>query len=131
MPDSVLVSASSSDIEFRAWSLRSSAECLGNPVHWGSVNHVEDYDHPCFSLYRVPKGAGYFYLVNGGFPVNFDGGIDPISPSKIQLTRSLLYMGAVQASRTLSPGLHQLDAGLQNVLATAWSHQSSKTLRVV
>ena len=47
--------------------------------------------------------------MNGGFPVNFDGGVDTIPPEKIQLTRSLLFLGALQASQTREAGLHCLD----------------------
>jgi hypothetical protein len=114
IPDgSVLVSASSADVEFRAWQLRPSAESLGNPENWGQQGESH---HPCFSLYRVPNGASHFYLVNGGFPVNFNGGVDPIAPEKIQLTRTLLYIGAVQASRANSPGLTPLDHRMQQDL---------------
>jgi len=117
---SILVSASSADVEFRAWQLRPDAECLGRPESWGTTERRPDRNHPCFSLYRVRNGLGRFYLVNGGFPVNFSGGVDPIPPERIQLTRSLLYLGAVQASRTKAPGLHALDDGLQRSLIEAF-----------
>jgi len=123
---SILVSASSADVEFRAWQLRPTAECLGRPESWGATGGGPDRDHPCFSLYRVRNGQGRFYLVNGGFPVNFSGGVDPIPPEKIQLTRSLLYLGAVQASRTEDPGLHSLDDGLQRNLMEAFVATGSR-----
>ena len=116
---SILVSASSADVEFRGWQLRADAECLGRPESWGKTGHGPDRNHPCFSLYRARNRLGRFYLVNGGFPVNFSGGVDPIPPEKIQLTRSLLYLGAVQASLTEDPGLHPLDDGLQRNLMEA------------
>jgi S-adenosylhomocysteine hydrolase len=115
----LLISASSADVEFRAWHLRRDAECLGDPAHWradgspGPDPEGRRWDHPCFALYRVRRGPGRFFLVNGGFPVNFSGAVDPIAPELIQLTRSLLYLGGVQASHTRAPGLHALDHGGQ------------------
>ena len=119
----LLISASSADTEFRAWQLRSRGRCLGDPNRWtdGRFATTPDsegrrWDHPCFSLYRITEGASTFYLVNGGFPVNFDGGVDSIPPHEIQLTRSLLFLGAWQASRTRAAGLHDLDDGNQQLL---------------
>jgi uncharacterized protein (UPF0254 family) len=127
----ILVSASSADAEFRGWQLRQEAACLGRPESWPRGTLVEPtgwrslarsntHSHPCFSLFRVHWGARHFYLVNGGFPVNFNGGVDPICPEKIQLTRSLLYVGAVQASWTIDPGLHELDDHHQHMLMAAY-----------
>ena len=132
IPDgSILVSASSADVEFRAWQLRPGAQCLGRPESWPAGGETGRHgrestndDHPCFSLYRVRNGRGRFYLVNGGFPVNFDGSIDPISPRQIQLTRSLLYLGAFQASHANEPGLHDLDDRLQRMLMAAYAVES-------
>jgi S-adenosylhomocysteine hydrolase len=125
IPDgAVLVSASSADVEFCAWQLRPSATCLGRPESWGSSNR--NGHHPCFSLYRVRNGSRRFYLVNGGFPVNFNGGVDPIPPEKIQLTRGLLYIGAVQASRATEPGLHELDDRPQRMLMEAYTAEGER-----
>ena len=79
------------------------------------------WNHPCFSLYRIGDEDHSFYLVNGGFPVNFNGGVDPIRPSRIQLTRSLLLAGAVQASHTKRAGLHDLSQNAQKLLMEAYS----------
>jgi S-adenosylhomocysteine hydrolase len=108
--NAVLVSASSSDLEFQAWNLRPEATCLGHLGH-----RPELRDHPCFSLYRVHRRNHGFYLVNGGFPVNFTGAPDPIAPELIQLTRTLLYVGAVQASRSDRPGWIPLDLRAQEL----------------
>jgi len=128
---SLLISASSADVEFRAWNLRARGECLGDPARWDRESRYlsqrtpdsegRRWDHPCFSLYKIDGQSGSFYLVNGGFPVNFSGGVDPIKPSEIQLTRSLLYAGAVQASHTNMPGLHELDNNAQNLLMDTYS----------
>ena len=37
------------------------------------------------------------WLLNAGFPVNFDGSIDVIPPRLMQLTRALMVAGAIQA----------------------------------
>jgi hypothetical protein len=134
----ILISASSADVEFRSWQLRPVGDCLGRPETWTAGgtdaegedptavarDRDRDQKHPCFSLYRVQYGPRRFYLVNGGFPVNFTGGVDPIAPSKIQLTRSLLHLAAVQASRTWAPGLHELDDASQRLLIDAFRADS-------
>jgi hypothetical protein len=118
----ILVSASSADVEFCAWQIRPRAHCLGRPVSQADDGRRDTSDdHPCFSLYRAQNADRHFYLVNGGFPVNFTGGIDPIEPAKIQLTRSLLYLGAVQASHAISNGLHALDEMKQEMLMSAYN----------
>jgi S-adenosylhomocysteine hydrolase len=54
-----------------------------------------------------------FTILNGGFPVNFDGKrIDRISTADIQLTASLMVCGAIQASKTTKVGITDLDIGL-------------------
>jgi hypothetical protein len=117
-PGAVLVSASSSDIEFESWKLRQRGTALGRLV--GAQAPPEEaasgVEHPCFSLYRVQWDDRHFYLANGGFPINFDGSIDPIEPGAIQLTRGLLYAGAVQASNEVEPGLHPLESHSQDLL---------------
>ncbi len=125
----LLISASSADTEFRAWQLRPRGCCLGDPNRWHDGDSLDTscdaegrrWDHPCFSLYRIADGDRAFYLVNGGFPVNFEGGVDSIAPHKIQLTRSLLYLGAWQASRVAAPGLHDLDDDHQQLLMSLYT----------
>jgi len=51
--------------------------------------------------------------VNQGEVVNFDGSVDPIPARYIQLTRGLLLLGAAQAMKTDTPGIHALDAAQQ------------------
>jgi len=105
----LLVSASSSDVEFQAWHLRA----LGRPLpEMGRTRGKL----PCHCVYRVPLGGKTIYLANGGFPINFDGSVDPIVPGEIQLTRSLLYAGGVQAMKEWRPGLHALDERAQEFI---------------
>jgi S-adenosylhomocysteine hydrolase len=113
---SVLISASSADVEFQSWNLRSEDTRIAS---------ADGRDHPCFSLYGIENKAGRFYLVNGGFPVNFTGGVDPIHPNQIQLTRCLLYLAAVQASWSTEKGILPLDDYCQQQLLDIY-HQTQK-----
>lgn len=80
--DVVLVSGSSSNTEF-----------LGITTLHESINDVHaDY---CFA---TSNGLGW--LLNAGFPVNFDGSPDPIPSKTIELTRMLMLNGIAQAVTT-------------------------------
>lgn len=49
-------------------------------------------------------------LVNGGFPINFNGKrINRIPAEKIQITVSMMVRAAIQAAALKSPGIHALD----------------------
>ncbi|MBK6860650.1 MAG: cyclic nucleotide-binding domain-containing protein [Saprospiraceae bacterium] len=130
--DSILISTSSSDVEFRSWNLRIHGVSLGIPKLWNIVYDAENLnedeviwdgeDHPCFNLYRVKFKNRNFYLVKGGFPVNFNGQIDPIPPHLIQLTRTLLFAGALQASQSFSTGLLNLREDYQRIIANLFSN---------
>jgi CRP-like cAMP-binding protein/S-adenosylhomocysteine hydrolase len=133
----ILVSTSSSDIEFKAWQLRARGTALGIPRTWnrikidGAGNAAAGASiwggtgHPCFDLYRVPVDGKSFYLVHGGFPVNFNGASDPIPPRLIQLTRALLYAGAIQASQSRIPGLHPLSESSQDLVVMGYDQCSA------
>lgn len=66
----ILVSVSSSDREFSAVEIRKKLKKVSNP-------------HYDFKWRNI-------WLLNGGFPINFDGSADSVPPKKIQLTRSLM-----------------------------------------
>jgi S-adenosylhomocysteine hydrolase len=63
-------------------------------------------------IVRTRDGREYLLVARGNV-VNFTGEIDPIPPRFIQLTRGLLYLGAIQAGRETRPGLHALDRAAQ------------------
>ncbi len=89
----VLASASSGDVEFQNisdWESRQFG-LLSEAVAIPSFDNV----HGMISCHK-PDG-GDVYVVNGGFPVNFNGSIDPIDPGRIQLTRALMLAGVLQA----------------------------------
>lgn len=88
----VLASGSSSNIEFLGIEL--DATDSKSP-------------HRAYS-FATDQGTGW--VLNAGFPVNFDGSPDPIKPPTIELTRLLMLSGALQViSTNLKPGLHKLD----------------------
>jgi S-adenosylhomocysteine hydrolase len=136
--DAILASASSSDIEFEAWHLRSMARALAprhrivdefNLTHervGDRVVPLGDGDHPCHFLHVVRILGKRLYLLNGGFPVNFTGAVDPIAPERIQLTRALLYAGALQASRAERVGLLDLDERMQQEIEEQHDHRCKK-----
>jgi hypothetical protein len=87
-----LASASSSDIEFR--------NMAGFPLkrRLNPAPEIGDSDHQRIHADLVYDTDGAeIILLNGGFPVNFNGVLDPIPPEQIQLTRALLLSGLRQA----------------------------------
>jgi hypothetical protein len=55
-------------------------------------------------------------LLNGGFPINFDGHKLSIPLEDIQLTEALMFAGAIQAIRGLGEGIVDLDLGVQDFI---------------
>jgi adenosylhomocysteinase len=105
---SLLVNMGSSDIEFAAWKLRP----IGQPLGPGDDRQV-----PWRQVYRIDRARGPVWLAKGGFPVNFTGGVDPIDPMKMQLTRALLLAGALEATAASEPGLFELPDPIQELIA--------------
>lgn len=135
----VLVSASSSDVEFEGWKLRAVArQFSGRRATRDRFNLLYeqfgqqllllgDEDHPCHMLNIATWNGKKTFLVNGGFPVNFDGSIDPITPHKIQLTRALLYAGCWQAANEQSAGLLDMSDELQDFIIDGYYELNSET----
>lgn len=76
----MLVSASSSDREFESHKIRR--------LHEKTSNTHKDFH------------VGDIILLNGGFPLNFDGDKVSIPMDQIQLTEALMLAGAIQAIET-------------------------------
>jgi S-adenosylhomocysteine hydrolase len=124
----VVVSASSSDIEFGGWELRRHASLFpsdtartGTPdLLYDRLQGHEVYmghaAHPATGLCALRLAGKVILLANGGFPINLNGEIDPIAPGSIQLTRALLYAGALQAAASDGPGLHTLNERAQQTI---------------
>ena len=68
-------------------------------------------------------------LVNQGQVINFEANasVDPIPPRYIQLTRGLLYMAAIQAAKTSTPGMHKLDPAAARTYRETVDHDLART----
>jgi hypothetical protein len=66
------------------------------------------------------KDGRRIVLLAKGFPVNFDGDVEDIEPERIQLTRGLMLIGALQAAGMSAAGVHRLDPELQLTLLDAF-----------
>lgn len=97
----VLASGSSSNVEFLGLDLVHEQEATGLELAHG------DY------LIKVQNGSAW--VLSAGFPINFDGSPDPISPGAIQLTRALMLAGIYQAmeSNPTKRGVIRLDTRLE------------------
>jgi S-adenosylhomocysteine hydrolase len=68
------------------------------------------------AVIRHPTTQKEFLMVNRGFVVNMTGERDPIPPRFIQLTRTLLFLGALAAKRADGPGLIEVPKEWQKEL---------------
>lgn len=96
-PGMILASASSGNYEFaRAFITGAKARRpkLNPEINPGRPASGFDWIHSIFPI-EVPGGRAF--VLNGGFPVNFTGALDPIRPEEIELTRSLIVLGAASA----------------------------------
>jgi S-adenosylhomocysteine hydrolase len=102
--EAILASSSSSNIEFLGLDVLSRHDASGL-----RLAH-RDY------LVRVQNGRAW--VLNAGFPVDFDGSPDPIPPRLIQFTRALMLSGIYQAmgSNPTKKGLVKLDTRLQDLV---------------
>lgn len=119
----LLVNGASSDIEFSAWRLRANGEIRYTRV---AERAGKPQFEPWRNLYRFLLTEGFGYLANGGFPINFNGDIDPIAPEKFQITRALMYGAACQAVSTETPGLWDLDDSIHEIV-NRWYKDSIET----
>lgn len=75
---------------------------------------------------RRPSGKRLL-KVHDGYVVNMTGEQDPIPARYIQLTRALLFAGAVAARRAEKPGLVDIPMGWQKAIVKVVDHQLAKT----
>jgi S-adenosylhomocysteine hydrolase len=125
-PGSVLANMGSSDLEFAAWELRESEGVDAVYDTKGRELAGDDPEAPWDMHYQLNAAGGYRYLLKGGFPVDFDGGPDPIPPSAIQLTRALLLAGVLQASRETRLGVVKLDENVQQLIMDEYMRLASR-----
>jgi hypothetical protein len=115
----LLINMASSDIEFGLWRFPRSAFTVALCQRRAGV-----HPGPWRNLYRLKTSCGEVLVANGGFPINFSGAIDPIPPALIQLTRTLLAAGAIQATNAKRGGLQPLDVGLQRSVVREFARMS-------
>lgn len=108
----VLVSGSSSNTEFLGIELKNAVPVKPlRDFEDGSLRMV----HSDYPVELASKGDAW--ILNGGFPVNFDGSVEPIEPSVIELTRMLMFAGINQALHYKgNSGLVPLDNKLQHII---------------
>ncbi|HEX6373325.1 MAG TPA: hypothetical protein VF006_30660 [Longimicrobium sp.] len=121
LPDNALLAcASSANVEFLGFlrtALRQNsgmlpeAETEQSGLTWGHGDYMVEHARGRRS-----------WLLNAGFPVNFDGSIDVIPPRLFQLTRALMVAGAIQALEGVDPrhGLVSLRANDQAFLVDSF-----------
>lgn len=93
----VLVSASSSDREFSAVDLRKKLPLNFDPFLDLKINNI--------------------YLLNSGFPINFNGKENSVAPELIQLTRSLIFSAVCFGIKeNYNTGLIELNSNIQKII---------------
>lgn len=95
---------------------------------------------PCYDplddiAYKTQLGAN-IHLIRGGFPVNFDSTGESVPANDIQLTRSLVLAGVLQAiayfnDSSIENGVYALDATTQQFIIQEWlKHQDNTVFSV-
>lgn len=92
----ILISASSGDLEFSGLSELSGWTIETQPVLPTAGHTPFDSSHGL--LVARHKDGRTVYVLNRGFPVNFDGSHDPIPVEDIQITRALVVGAVLQAA---------------------------------
>jgi hypothetical protein len=116
--EKLLVNCGSSDVEFSPWKLRASA------MERGGSFSIENSCRPWAGKITIRGRQSTLVLPRGGFPINFDGSPDPISPSTVQLTRAALMAGALQAVEADHSGVIVLDEAVQAWIAALYERHS-------
>ena len=106
----LFVNMSSSDLEFGLWRFNGRKGLMRTKLN----AQIEESN--LHEFYYVEDGGNIFYIANGGFPIDFTGGIDPIQPEKIQITRSLVFAASFQAISETKRGIINLKADIQEEL---------------
>jgi hypothetical protein len=112
----MIVNMASTDTEFSSWKLRARGKIIYQNILASDLQYLKAYmPLPWRSLYEVSLDKDkYFYLANGGFPIDFCGKINPVPLKDIQLTSSLLFAGSLQAVQVNQAGFVELDLASQD-----------------
>lgn len=94
----ILASASSGNYEFARVFIGEGTNRHKSRINPDITPHRDassfDWMH---SIFRVDAKGGDAFVLNGGFPVNFTGAVDPIRAEDIELTRCLIVLGVASA----------------------------------
>ncbi len=117
----LLVNMASTDLEFRAWTLRPRGKIIHQQILPSDIQYMKDRMPLSWrSLYKIELPQGYLYLANGGFPCDFSGKINPVPAKDIQLTSGLLLGGAIQAVYENRARFVDLDVTLQQAIVAEY-----------
>jgi hypothetical protein len=118
-----LISLSSRDVEFYSF-LSSPRLRLGR--RYADQRHFED-----IVLQTGPAYSGWFRIMNGGFPINFDRRREWEAASEIVVTRALVLLGMLQAlcvpPRVADGQVEALALAAQRKLVQSWLELENKT----
>jgi len=112
--DKILLSCSSSDIEFNTL------------LHITNTSKLCNSPRDVFDDIIIHANKSYITILRGGFPVNFDKTKESVPAIDIQLTRGLLFAGILQAVNLLKSGNQIsgdkiiLEPILQQKITKAW-----------
>jgi S-adenosylhomocysteine hydrolase len=99
----IIGSCSSKLVEIDMAELTESAKNKG-----GKIEVVDDESFPPTVRYTLPSGKQLTVLAQG-YPLNFTGAVNTTDPDKIQMTRALLLLGMIQATKSKIPEVHRLE----------------------
>jgi len=120
----LLFNASSSDLDFRKLKTYMSE----SDIHYDSTGYLFDKflgqriclghsgDQAHSDMVLVSDAGHRIFLANNGYVINMTGEADPIPPLFIQLTRTLLFLGAIIANRAQEPGIYDIPIEWQKEL---------------
>ena len=104
----ILVSASSRDVEF------------------ASLLNTFSFSEKSFATASIAFYPGLTMdILNGGYPINFDREQEWESAEDMQVTRSLMYAGFMQATKLPSERhtIHELDKEIQKEIVSLWQEE--------
>lgn len=112
--DTLFVNMSSSDLEFGLWRFKGQKGLMRDKYKFRiKEKHLHEF-------YFIEEKGKTFFIANGGFPMDFTGGIDPIHPNKIQITRALVFAASLQSLSEFDNGIVELDANNQEEIVNKY-----------
>lgn len=113
--DKTFISCSSEDVEFSSL------------IKYIQKQQGKMIAHPFNDIVYKNNMGSSMRIIKGGFPINFDNSGESVPLKDIQLTRALIFCGALQATSFFrkpqllnNPGRYMLDPDLQKLSANEW-----------